>query len=74
MIIKENLFFKTYKNLTLKLMLRAVDLKHFLFVFANLLMLSQEYEEHSSVFVDYLLLMLVHLKQGVEVLLNPFII
>lgn len=74
MIKEENLFLTTYKNLTLKLVLQAVDLKHFLFAFANLLTLSQEYEEHLSVFVDYLLLMLVHLEQGVEVLLNPFII
>jgi hypothetical protein len=74
LIKEENLFLTTYKNLTLKLVLQAVDLKHFLFAFANLLMLSQEYEEHLSVFVDYLLLMLVHLEQGVEVLLNPFII
>ena len=75
MIKEENLFLTTYKNLTLKLVLQAVDLKHFLFAFANLLMLSQEHsEEHLSVFVDYLLLMLVHLEQGVEVLLNPFII
>jgi hypothetical protein len=54
--------------------LQVVDLKHFLFVFANLLMWSQGYEERLNVVVDYLLLMLVHLKQEVEVLPNPFII